>query len=143
MDKDFVNRYIQLYEEHFSSWLYDPQYLMRGRLLISDNAADFDIMGRLYEPAPGDENKNEISEAVLKRTLVNHGTKLIIVNKNNKEKLKLIKDHFSALNTWHYNTNKDFVYCKFLQDKTWLIILNNINGTTEKKMKSLVIEEED
>jgi hypothetical protein len=142
MDRDFVNRYVQLYEEHFSGWLYDPQYLMRGRLLLSEKAADFDIMRRLYDPAPGDENKKEISEPVLKKLAVNHGTKVIVVNSNNKEKLQWVKNAFTELNAWRYNANKDFVYSKFLEDKTWLIILNNVNGTTEEKLKALVIKDD-
>jgi len=140
MDKDFVNQYIQLYEAHYSDWLYDPAYLMRGRLLLSENAADFDIVSHLYEPAPGNENEKEISEPVLKKLSGNHGTKVIIINSSNIEKLQLIKKNFEELKEWHYDANKDFVYSKFLNDKTWLIILNNINGTTEEKLKRLVIK---
>ena len=143
MDRNFVDRYIQLYEGHYSDWLYDPQYLMRGRLLISDNAADLDTMRNLYEPAPGNEDENEISEAILKKLAVNHGTKVIIVNTNNKEKLQLIKNSLNELKPWHYNAAADFVYYKFLDDKTWLIVLNNINGTTKEKLRSLNIKRTD
>jgi hypothetical protein len=143
MDKDFVNQYIQLYEEHFAAWLYDPQYLMRGRFLLTEKAEDFDIMRRLYEPAPGNENMKEISENVLKKMAANHGTKVIIVNSKNKEKLQLIKSSVNELKTWHYDANKDFVYAKFLDDRTWLIILNNVNGTTEEKLKNLVVKDTD
>ena len=97
IDRDFINRYIQLHEEHFSSWLYDRQYLMRGRLLVSENAADPDIMNRLYEPAPGNENAKEISEPVLKKMAASQGTKVIIINSNNKEKLLLIKSSLPEL----------------------------------------------
>ena len=142
MDRDFVNRYIQLYGEHFSGWLYDPQYLMRGHLLLSEKAADFDIVRRLYEPAPGDENEKEISEPVLKKIKTNHGTKVIVVNSNNKTTLQLIKNTFIGLKEWHYDSNEDFVYTKFLDDKTWLIILNNVNGTTEEKLKTLVMKDD-
>jgi len=141
MDRDFVNRYIQLYGEYFSGWLYDPQYLMRGHLLLSEKAADFDIVRRLYEPAPGDENEKEISEPVLKKIKTNHGTKVIVVNSNNKTTLQLIKNTFIGLKEWHYDSNEDFVYTKFLDDKTWLIILNNVNGTTEEKLKTLVMKD--
>jgi saccharopine dehydrogenase-like NADP-dependent oxidoreductase len=116
---------------------------MRGRLLISDNTADIDTMRSLYEPAPGNENEEEVSEAILKKLAVNHGTKVIIVNNNNKEKLQLIKNSLNELKTWHYNATRDFVYYKFLNDKTWLIVLNNINGTTEEKLKSLIIKQTD
>jgi len=141
MDRDFVNRYIQLFEEHFSSWLYDPQYLMRSRLLLSENAADFEIMRHLYEPAPGDEDRKKISEPVLKEMTGNHGTKVIVVNSDNNHKLQLIKNNFNELNDWRYDAKKDFVNLFFLKDKTWLIVLNNVKGTTEEKLKKLVIKE--
>lgn len=143
MDRDFVNRYIQLYEGHFSDWLYDPHYLMRGRLLVSEKTADFAVVRQLYGSAPGDENEKEITEPVLKKLAANHGTRVIIVNSNNKEKLQLIKNGFKELRAWHYDVNKDFVYAKFLEDRTWLIVLNNINGTTEEKLKNLVVRETD
>jgi len=141
MDRDFVNRYIQLFEERFSNWIYDPQYVMRGHLLFSEKSTDFDIMRRLYAPAPGDENENEISEQVLKKMATHHGTKIIVVNSANKEKLQLIKNSLKELKTWHYDSSKDFSYAKFLDDRTWLIILNNIHGTTEEKLKTLVIKD--
>jgi len=142
MDRNFVNQYIQLFEEHYSDWLYDPQYVMRGRLLITDSTPDIGIVRRLYGSVQGNENQKEISEATLKLT-TSHSTKVIIVNSSNKEKLHLIKNSLNELKTWHYDANKDFVYYKFLSDKTWLIILNNINGTTEEKLKSLIIKQTD
>jgi hypothetical protein len=51
-------------------------------------------------------------------------------------------DDSFELNAWRYNANKDFVYSKFLEDKTWLIILNNVNGTTEEKLKALVVKDD-
>lgn len=141
MDSAFVSRYIQLYKDHFSAWLYDLSYLMRGRLLLSENATDFDLVRRLYQPAPGDADEKEISEAAMKKLTINHGTKLIVINSNNKEKLELIKHSLNELKGWYYNANKDFAYTKFLNDKTWLIVLNNINSTTEEKLKTLVVKD--
>jgi len=114
---------------------------MRGRLLISDSTTDFSIVRRLYGSSPGNENQEEISETTLKKLATNHGTKVIIVNGNNKDKLQLIKNSLNELKTWHYDANKDFVYYKFLDDKTWLIILNNINSTTEGKLENLIIKQ--
>jgi hypothetical protein len=105
---------------------------MRGRLLISEKPVDFRTMDNLYPPAPGNENKNEISEAVLKKVVANNGTKVIIVNSDSEEKLQLIKNSFKELKTWDFDASKDFAYYKFLEDKTWIIILNNVNGTTEE-----------
>jgi hypothetical protein len=140
IDRSFVNRYIQLFEEHHSDWLLDPEYVMRGRLLLSENAEDFDLFNRLFRPAPGDEGYKEISNDVLKKMRKNRGTKIIIINNNNKDKLQLIKDNFEELKGWHYDAKKDFVYSQFLETRTWLIVLNNTKGKTEEKLTGLIIK---
>ena len=141
LDREFVDRYIHVFEERFPDWLYDPQYVMRGRTLITDREEDADILTSKFAPAPGNENETEISEAVLKKIKSNHGTKVIIVNSNNEEELKLITNYLPDLQAWQYNAKKDFTYTRFLKDKSWLIILNNISGTTKQKLENLVMKE--
>jgi hypothetical protein len=141
MDRDFVNRYIALYEEHYPDWISIPDYIMMGRFVFSENPADFDLISRLYPFSPNYENEKELSVISLKKVLNNHGTKMLIINKNNKDEIELIKHNFTELTDWHYDADSDFVYCKFLNDKTWLIILNNVKGTTVDKLNSLQIKE--
>ena len=141
LDREFVDRYIHLFEERFPNWLYDPQYVMRGRLLITDRAEDADVLRSIFEPAPGNENEKEISEPILKKIILNHGTKVIIVNTNNKEELKLIKNYVPELQSWQYTAKKDFTYTRFLNNKSWLIILNNVSAATRQKLENLVMKE--
>lgn len=65
---------------------------------------------------------------------------MLIINKNNNEKLELIKSSFPELADWHFNAQQDFVYSKFLNDKSWLIVLNNAYGDSENKLKNLVVK---
>jgi hypothetical protein len=141
IDQDFVNRYIKIYGEHFSAWLSDPDYLMIGRTVLSENPADFDLLDQRYAFLPNHEYFHEISETVLKKLKNNHGTKWIIVNKENNERLALIKNDVEELRDWQYNAQKDFVHSIFLKDNTWLIIFNNVQGTTKEKLQGLVIKE--
>ncbi|HEY2347438.1 MAG TPA: hypothetical protein VGH64_00420 [Puia sp.] len=66
---------------------------------------------------------------------------MLIIDKNNKQKLELLKSNFAELADWHFNAQQDFVYCKFLRDKSWLIVLNNVKGDSENKLKNLVVKE--
>ena len=64
-------------------------------------------------------------------------TKVIIISKNNKEKLKLIKEEFEELNNWKYNSNKEFKYKIVLKDKSLLIIINQKSSTSEMIINKL------
>ena len=67
-------------------------------------------------------------------------TKLIIVSKNNKEKLNLIKKEFEELNNWKFNSEKEFNYKILLKDKSQLIIINQKKSSTEMLIKKLETE---
>jgi hypothetical protein len=141
MDQDFVNEYIRQFKEHYSSWLSIPEYVMMGHIVYSENPADFRLTGKLYPFSPNHEYEKEISFSALRKMSGNHGTKMFIINKNNSEKLEIIKTYFPELISWQYEASYDFVYCKFLNDKSWLFVLNNVSGTTEEKLKNLEIKE--
>ncbi len=141
IDQSFVNEYIRLFEEHYTDWLSIPEFIMMGHIVYSENPADFQLTQRLYSFSPNHEYENQISFSSLKKLSDHHGTKLLIVNKNNNEKLELIKSNFPELADWHFDAGQDFVYCKFLHDKTWLIVLNNVHGDSENKLKNLVVKE--
>ena len=64
-----------------------------------------------------------------------------LLNADNQVKIKLIKDSFPELKGWRYDAKQDFVFYKFLNDKTWLIILNHINGSKEETLNNLVARE--
>lgn len=137
MDEEFIRRYIQLFDDNFSGWLTDMDYLMRGRYVLSQNPADFSHINRTYRT--GGEQKTEISLQSIREMKKHPTTKVIIVNSDNKGLLKLIKDNFDELQAWKPNPQADFTYTAFLHDKTYLIILNNVKGTSEEKLKTIVV----
>jgi len=141
IDRQFVNEYIRLFEEHYSEWLSIPEFIMMGHVVYSENPADFKLTERLYPFSPSHSYEKQITALSLEKLSNNHGTKMLIVNKNNNEKLELIKSNFTELADWHFDAGQDFVYCKFLKDKTWLIVLNNVKGDSENKLKNLVVKE--
>ncbi|MNR57186.1 hypothetical protein D3C85_1779120 [compost metagenome] len=62
-------------------------------------------------------------------------TKVIIISRNNAEKLKLVKSKFAALKNWRFNAEKEFAEKIFLEDKSQLIIVNQKNSTLETLFK--------
>jgi len=140
IDHDFVNAYIKTYEDKFSGWLTDLNYVMTGAIVVSDDPADFHLVDSLFR-FYGHEHVNEISTLSLEKLQANHGTKIIIVNSRNEEKLGVLKRGFKELKEWHPDAGHDFEYTVFLSDKTYLLILNNVNGTTGEKLRSLLIKE--
>lgn len=140
IDHDFVDAYIKTFEDKFSGWLFDPNYVMTGSIVLSENPSDFRLIDSLYR-FYGHEHVNEISATSLEKLQTNHGTKMIIVNSRNKEKLDLIKASFKELSKWDPDPGHDFEYTVFLSDKSYLLILNNVSVTTAEKMHGLVIKE--
>jgi hypothetical protein len=113
---------------------------MTGAIVVSEDPADFHLVDSLFR-FYGHEHVNEISTLSLEKMQANHGTKIIIVNSRNEEKLGVLKRGFKELKEWHPDAGHDFEYTVFLSDKTYLLILNNVNGTTGEKLRSLLIKE--
>ena len=140
IDREFVDHYIGLFD-NFSGWLTDVGFVFRGRLLVTDAVADVSLVHRLFPAAPGNEDYKEISAAVMPKIQASLGTKVIIINSGNHEKLALIRNAFKELAGWQPDGGIDFVKSFFLNDGTWLIVFNNVHGTTADKFKTLVLKE--
>jgi hypothetical protein len=65
---------------------------------------------------------------------------LIIISKNNKEKLNLLKKEFKELNNWKFNSENEFNYKILLEDKSQLIIINQKKSKAEMLIKKLETE---
>lgn len=137
MDKNFIDNYISIYDENFPDWINEPENIMAYRYIISENQEDFNSIRKMFWYRSSEENDTEISEASLDKMQKTPLTKIIIVSKNNNEKLKLIRKQFTELEKWHFTADKDFSYKILLEDKSQLIILNQKKSTIEALIKAL------
>ena len=137
IDKNFIDNYIKQYEENFPDWINELDNIMAYRYVISENEKDFDLINQKYSYFSCVNYANEISESSIDKMKNTSLTKVIIISKNNKEKLKLIKEEFEELNNWKYNSNKEFNYKFILKDKSLLIIINQKSSTSEMIINKL------
>lgn len=139
IDENFVNTYIKLYEDNFSSWLTEMDNIMCYRYVLTDNAADFSVINKAFRYASFSQYEDQVSELSIDKMKESHITKMIIVSKDNETKLALVKKKFPELKAWKYKAKQDFLYSALLEDKTQLIVVNTVKNTTEKMLNGMVM----
>lgn len=137
IDKNFVDQYIHLYEINFPSWINEPKNIMSYRYIISENKNDFTAIRRKFRYRSMEENETEITAVNIKKMKMTPLTKVIIVSKNNPQKLSLIKSQFTELKKWKYVSNREFVYKILLEDKSQLIIINQNKSSLDKLLATI------
>lgn len=137
IDKNFIDSYIKQYEENFPNWIQELDNIMAYRYVITENENDFDIIGQKYPYLTSGMHETELSESGIAKMTKTSLTKIIIVSKNNKENLNLIKKMFKELKSWKFNSEVEFNYRILLEDKSQLFIINQKNSTTETLIKKL------
>jgi len=138
IDEGFVNIYIKFYEENYSDWLNEMSNLMCYRYVITDNASDFAIFSKQYPYCSLSQYEDQVTELSIKKLHATPITKIIIVSKDNENKLTLIKKEFPELKEWKYKAKTDFIYTIFLEDKTQLLLINTIKNSTEQMINGRV-----
>ncbi len=124
IDKTFVDEYIRIYDNNFSSWLNELDNLMINRYLITDNPNDFNYFRENYSYSSFSISEFPFTQMSLEQMKETPITKIIIVSSDNQNKLKLIKNTFNELKNWKFSAQKEFVYTTKMKDKTKLIIIN-------------------
>ncbi len=137
IDKNFIDSYIRIYDQDFPNWVNELDNIMTYRYIISENPDDFNAIRRQFWYCSNGSEDTQFSESSLEKMQNTPVTKLIIVSKNNIEKLKLVQQKFPALKNWKYNANADFSYKVLLEDKSQLIILNQKKLTLEQLMEKI------
>lgn len=137
MDKNFIDNYIKIYDDNFPNWINELENIMTYRYVISENQDDFNSIRKIFWYRSSEENDTEITENSIEKMLKTPLTKVIIISKNNKEKLNLIKKKFVELKNWNFDADKDFSYKVLLEDKSQLIVLNQKKSTIETLIKTL------
>jgi hypothetical protein len=140
IDKNFINNYIKQYEENFPNWINELDNIMAFRYVISQNEKDFDVIDQKYRYRSSANYETEITKNGIDKVKKSSLTKLIIISKNNNEKLNLLKKEFKELNKWKFNPKNEFNHKILLEDKSQLIIINQKKSTTEMLIKKLELE---
>lgn len=139
IDLAFVNTYIKLYEENFSTWLNELDNLMCYRYVLTDNADDFRVINQKFPHASFSQYEDKITENSVDKLKASAITKVIFVSKENEARLLMIKKRFPELKAWKYKAKQDFLHSVFLEDKTQLIIVNTVKKSTEEMLNGLVL----
>ena len=137
MDQNFIDAYIKLYENHFPNWINELDNIMTYRYVISENENDFNSITKMFRYRSRTEYETDITESSIEKMQKKPLTKVIIVSKGNRDKLKLIKKKFTELKNWKFNAGVEFSYKILLDDKSQLIILNQKESTVETLFKSI------
>lgn len=135
MDKSFIDHYIRLYEENFPNWINELDNIMTYRYVLSENEKDNTTVRQLFRYRSRSEFEDQITESSIEKMQRTPLTKIIIVSKNNAEKLKLIKNKFAELNKFKFNPDKEFAEKILLNDKSQLILINQKKSTIETLFK--------
>jgi hypothetical protein len=137
IDKEFLDNYVKIYDDNFSSWLLELDNIMLGRYVLSDNSEDFKFIDRKFPYPPSVEYLEGISESSIEKMAKAPTTRVIFVSKDNKKKLQLIKQGFPELRDWKPDAKTDFTYSVLLQDKAYLIVINSVRKPTKEQIETL------
>lgn len=137
IDQTFVDNYIKIYEQNHPNWYKELNHTMTYRNMLSQHQSDFQVVSKLYPYCSIFEAEDQISEGSLEKIKATPLTKIILVSKDNSATLSLIKKQFPELKDWKYDSKKEFTFSKFLEDHTWLFVINQINSSTESLIKQL------
>ena len=124
IDQDFIDSYIKIYQDNYTGWLNELNNLLTYRYVITDNEKDFDTIGYNYPYTSYSDFEDHITAPDIKKMSGTPLTKLIIISKERRAKLDMVKNSFTELKNWQYHPDKEFTYHTFLKDKTQLIIIN-------------------
>jgi len=137
VDKAFVDAYIKIYDTNFPEWINEMNNIMTYRYMLSEKFEDFGIVRQVYRRRSMSEEQDEITEASVEKLKDTPLTKIIIVSKDNADKLALLKRKFPELKKWKYKAGDEFTYTVLLSDKTHLFIINQKITPTETLIKNL------
>lgn len=140
IDRPFIDQYIQLYDDNFKDWITETNNILTDRYVLSDNAADFDVIDGDYPYRSMSQYDSGISRVTIEKMKKAPITKIVIISKDNRHEISLVKQAFTELSNWMPAAAEDFNHTVWLNDRTWLIIINKIQKDTESHLKALTIK---
>ena len=130
IDQGFINSYIKIYEDNYSSWLNELGNLLTYRYVLTDDDRDFALIRYNYPYTSYAEEDEPITGMTIGKMSHTAVTKLVIVSRAHKAELEMLKNTFAELVKWQYEPDKEFAYHVILEDKTQLIIINRFTTST-------------
>lgn len=137
IDKNFIDQYIKIYETNFPDWINELDNIMTYRYVITENEKDFKTINKLFRYRSRTEYEDQITESSIEKMKQTPLTKMVIIAKDSKEKIKLLKNKFKELKNWKANPDKEFADKILLEDKSQLIILNQKKSDLEALIKMI------
>jgi len=138
IDKSFVDNYVRIYDDNLAVFS-ELNHIMAGRYVLSDNPQDFNVIDRKF-PYRSMTQYESISVSSIERMSKTSITKVILISKDHKRKLQLIKEGFAELDSWKPDAKTDFTYALLLKDKTYLIVINSVRKITEEQIETLQLK---
>jgi hypothetical protein len=125
IDKPFVDDFIKIYENSFSAWTNDFEFMMLSHSCILPDTSYFDQWHEIYPNAFYSYSWNGYNFYSDLISLPDaYFTKVVIINTNHKYNLKTTKKLFPELEDWEYDPTQEFIKIQFLNDRTNLVIIN-------------------
>lgn len=124
MDRSLTDHYIALYDSLFSDWANELTHLLTNRYIISDNEGDLNEFNHYFPNASYNFSYYGLDLTGIEQAKNTPMTKVVLISKENKQNLALVKASFPELAKWTYAASKDFVYSIDLADRTKLLIIN-------------------
>ncbi len=134
-DKSFVDNYIKIYDTNFSDWISELNNIMTYRSVLTDNSDDFNYINQFFPYKSMSQTEDNISENSIDKMSKTPITKIVIISKDNKNKIELLKRKFIELKNWNPDYKTNFTYSVFMADKTYLTIINSAQNRTEKQIE--------
>lgn len=137
IDQSFIDTYIQLYERNFSDWLSEPDNIFTDRYVLSDAPSDFSVIDQNFPYRSMSQYDNPVSLAGIDKMKAAPITKVVIVSKDNPQKLAWLQQTFAELRDWTPDARQDFTYAVWLSDKTYLLVINEVHKKTAEVIAAL------
>jgi len=138
IDKAFVDNYIKIYDGNFSGWLLEPDNIMTDRYIIADNPDAFNSIDQKFAYRSMSQYDAGITLVNIEKLKMAPITKVVIVSKDNKNSLQLVKSQFKELADWNPDSGIDFNYVAWVNsDKTYLVIINVVKQKVEGHLDAL------
>ncbi len=141
IDKKFIDDYISTYDENYSKWVNELNHILTYRYIISDYDKGFDFFLDNYYKTSYSFMENNVDIISINKMKKMPVTKIVIITKNNKEKLKLLKSVFSELKNLKFKAKKEFIKIVNLKDKTKMIIVNSTTQNTNQLLSKRFVKE--